>query len=196
MGLFSKKAPPAPYSITFGANFSNSISTAYQQKAQSITIDFPQVLMKEIDDAIGAHKATENILYYDEMQFLDVVGEAQHQEDLLEILRADEADSNEWELEREGSDWYAGFLMPEPYNQFDQNAVKVLLINPDPDDKKYYIVQVGYLAREQAKKVHKKVMDLLDQGKVIPVLLKITGGTPEKPNVGAVARAKTKAVKF
>jgi len=196
MGIFSKKAPPVPYVITFGANFSSSISTAYQQKAQSITIDFPQELMRDIDEAISGHGGVENILYDHEMQFLDVVGEAQHQEDLLEILRADEADSIEWELEREGSDWYAGFLMPEPYNQFDQNAVKVLLINPDREVNEFYIVQVGYLAREQAKKVHKKVIGLLDQGKVIPVLLKIIGGTPEKPSVGVVARAKTKAVKF
>jgi hypothetical protein len=196
VGIFSKKVAPAPYAITFGANFSNSISTAYQKKAQSITIDFPQNLMKEIDNAIGVHQATENVLYDDEMHFLDVVGEAQHQEDLLEILRADEADSKEWELEREGSDWYAGFLMPEPYNRFDPNAVKVLLINLSSEDEKFYIVQVGYLAREQAKKVHKKVIGLLDQGKVIPVLLKIIGGTAEKPSVGVVARAKTKSVKF
>lgn len=196
MRLFSKKAPLEPYLIIFGANFSSSISNAYQAKAQSIKIDFPHELMKEIDEAIDSHSASANVLYEDEMQFIDVVGEAQNQEDLIEILRRDEHELDDMESDRQGSDWYAGFLMPEPYNQFDANAVKVLLIDFDPEMGTYPIVQVGYLPKEQAKKVSKKVMLLLDEGKVIPLLMKITGGTPEKPNVGVIVRAKTKAIKF
>lgn len=196
MGLFSKKELPAPFQIIFGANFSESIARAHQANAKSLNIEFPQELMMEIDDAIGLHKASENVLYDEEMQFLNVVGESQHQDDLLEILKSDQADSEKFGLEREGSDWYAGFLMPEPYNPFDQNAVKVLMIFHDQEADDYPMIEVGYLAREQAKKVHKKVLMHLDAGKIIPVLLKITGGTDEKPNVGVLARAKTKAIKF
>jgi hypothetical protein len=50
--------------------------------------------------------------------------------------------------------------------------------------------------KESAKKVHKKLLNLMGKDQFIPLLIRIVGGTPDKPNYGVFAYAKTKAIKF
>jgi hypothetical protein len=152
-------------------------------KIKSVEVHFPPALMGEISDALNSHQSSEHVDYTDEMQFLDVVGESFHQENLRE-LRKDHGDG-----------WMYGFLMPEPLNPHDTNAVSVLVISDD-EDGKLGAVQVGYLAREQAKKSQAKIIKHIENGLVVPVLLKLTGGEAGKENLGVMARAKHSKIKF
>ena len=50
--------------------------------------------------------------------------------------------------------------------------------------------------RESAKKVHKKILNLMGKNLYVPLLIRITGGDLEKPNYGVFAYAMTDKVKF
>lgn len=169
--------------------FGPSLMAGYQDivenrgKIKSVAINFPSVLMEEINDAIDSHQASEHVAYTDDMQFLDVVGESFYKDNLRELD------------EKYKDNWMYGFLMPEPLNPHDTNAVSVLVI-ADDEDGKLGAVQVGYLAREQAKKTQAKIIKYLEGGLVIPVLLKLTGGEVGKENLGVMARAKHSKIKF
>jgi len=152
-------------------------------KIKSVEISFPPTLMGEISDAINSHQASTHVAYTDDMQFLDVVGESFYKENLTKLE------------EKNGDSWMYGFLMPEPLNPHDKNAVSVLVIIDD-EDGKLGAVQVGYLGREQAKKTQAKIIQHLENGLVIPVLLKLTGGESGKENLGVMARAKHSKIKF
>ena len=156
---------------------------ANKGKINSVSINFPPALMNEISDAINSHQASTHVAYTDDMQFLDVVGESFYKENLQDLFKEN----------KDG--WMYGFLMPEPLNPHDQNAVSVLVI-ADDEDGKLGAVQVGYLGREQAKKTQAKIIKHLEGGLVIPVLLKITGGEVGKENLGVMARAKHTKIKF
>jgi hypothetical protein len=119
------------------------------------------------------------------MQFLDVVGESFHQEELRNLY-------NEVQ-----DSWLSGFLMPEPLNPHDPNAVGVMIISPDPNvPNTFQVTQAGHLKKEQAKKVSKKIISLMENDAYIPILLKLSGGSLDKPSLGVIARAKTDKVKF
>jgi hypothetical protein len=152
-------------------------------KIRSVAINFPPTLMSEISDAINSHQPSVHVAYSDDMQFLDVVGESFYSHNLKELHQ------------EHGDGWMYGFLMPEPLNPHDTNAVSVLVISDD-EDGKLGAVQVGYLGREQAKKTQSKIIKHLESGLVIPVLLKLTGGETGKENLGVMARAKHSKVKF
>lgn len=184
MGLFQKLAslgtePNKVIDVQFDSTYLDQISNISASRAQ-LNLTFPGDLLQEIADAIENHQATARIPYVEEMQFLDVVGESFHQDALMDL------DINFPE------EWFAGFLVPEPFNQFDKNAVMVLLIKPDD----LSVLQVGHLSKEQAKKVHNKICKLLVNDQYVPVLMKIKGGDDEKPNFGVLARAKTNKITF
>ncbi len=184
MGLFNKLAnlsskPIEKIEIVFNETFIDQISSISSARAE-LSVSFPEDLMQEIDKAVEQHIETPRVPYDEEMQFLDVVGESFHQESLRELH------------EEYGEHWFAGFLLPEPFNQFDPNAVMVLAINPTD----YSVVQVGHLAKEQAKKVQKKIIKLLINNKYVPIIMLIKGGEPDKPNYGILARSKTKKITF
>jgi hypothetical protein len=87
--------------------------------------------------------------------------------------------------------------MPEPLNPHDPNAISVMIIVPDKDNKdKFAVVQAGYLKKEQAKKVSKKIIRYVEQDAYIPIVLKLSGGSVDKPTLGVIARAKTDTVNF
>ena len=114
MGFFNKLAnlgskPVEKIEIVFNETFIDQISSITSAKAE-LSISFPEDLMQEIDRAVGQHVETDRVPYDEEMQFLDVVGESYHQ-DSLKALH-----------EEYGEHWFAGFLLPEPFNQFDSNA--------------------------------------------------------------------------
>jgi len=152
-------------------------------KIKSVSIHFPPALMEEISNAINSHQASMHVAYTDDMQFLDVVGESFYQDNLKDLHK----------VHKDG--WMYGFLMPEPLNPHDSNAVSVLVI-ADEEDGKLGAVQVGYLGREQAKKTQAKIIKQLENGLVIPVLLKLTGGENGKDNLGVMARAKHSKISF
>ena len=184
MGLFSKLAnlgarPIEKIEIVFNETFIDQI-TSIESTNVELSVSFPEDLMKEIDKAVSQHIETPRVPYDEEMQFLDVVGESFHQ-DSLKALH-----------EEYGEHWFAGFLLPEPFNQFDPNAVMVLAINPSD----YSVVQIGHLAKDQAKKVQKKIIKLLVNNMYVPIILLIKGGEPDKPNFGVLARSKTKKLTF
>lgn len=150
-----------------------------------ISIDFDDELLDEIDSCVASHSSSSRVLYSDDMQFLDVVGESFHQEELRTLYN------------QVKDSWLSGFLMPEPLNPHDPNAISVMIIAPDEENEdKFVVVQAGHLKKEQAKKVSKKIIGFVEEDAYIPVLLKLSGGSLDKPNLGVIARAKTDAVKF
>ena len=185
----AKAATAQPVGRDITLVFGPSLMAGYQDiiankgKINSVSISFPPALMNEISDAINSHQASTHVAYTDDMQFLDVVGESFYKENLQDLFKEN----------KDG--WMYGFLMPEPLNPHDQNAVSVLVI-ADDEDGKLGAVQVGYLGREQAKKTQAKIIKHLEGGLVIPVLLKITGGEVGKENLGVMARAKHTKIKF
>jgi hypothetical protein len=206
MGFFKNRIDAVKQYVNSGAKFEKQqevkirFDEGYIQRCQEImkavkngtwnggnqiSIDFDDDLLEEIDDCVESHSDSIRVLYSDEMQFLDVVGESFRQEELRGLYN------------QVGDVWLSGFLMPEPLNPHDPNAVSVMIIAPDKDNKdKFVVVQAGYLKKEQAKKVSKKIMRHVEQDEYIPILLTLVGGSPDKPNFGVVARAKTDAIKF
>ena len=171
--------------LVFGPNLIAGYKDIVENKGKikSVEVHFPPALMGEISDALNSHQPSTHVAYTDEMQFVDVVGESFYKDNLKELHQ------------QHGDGWMYGFLMPEPLNPHDTNAVSVLVISDD-EDGKLGAVQVGYLGREQAKKTQGKIIKHLENGLVIPVLLKLTGGETGKENLGVMARAKHSKIKF
>jgi hypothetical protein len=171
--------------LVFGRNLMAGYKDIVENKGKirSVEVHFPPALMGEISDAINSHQPSAHVAYSDDMQFLDVVGESFYSDNLKELHQ------------EHGDGWMYGFLMPEPLNPHDTNAVSVLVI-ADDEDGKLGAIQVGYLGREQAKKTQSKIIKHLESGLIIPVLLKLTGGETGKENLGVMARAKHSKIKF
>lgn len=190
MGFFSKKLPIQDFTVEFGSEYLStltSIVSGTQQKEfqlGNISIHIPDQLLSDIDESISNHKPIGDVLYSDEKQFLEVVGESFHSEGIQELVDAIGTES-----------WTSGTLLPEPFNQFDQNAVAVVLFYGS-SKVEFKTVKVGYLAKDQAKKVQKNILKQLNMGAAIPVLAMVKGGTLEKSHHGILARAMTKKVTF
>ena len=58
-------------------------------------------------------------------------------------------------------DWLAGFLVPEMANPYDKTAVAIYAMRPTAEgidsEIPFKIVHGGYMDKESAKKVHKKL---------------------------------------
>jgi hypothetical protein len=142
-------------------------------------------MLIEIDNAIQSHSATQRVLYSDNMQDLDIVGESFYQNQLKDLFKQVQ------------DDWLAGFLLPEPLNPYDKNAISVILITQKQDQTgEYDCIRVGNLSKKQAKKVSSKIIDCIAKDTFIPVLAKLNGGTSDKPIIGVFGRAKTDKIKF
>jgi hypothetical protein len=194
MGFFKKDKPASvePVQVMFGSEYiakCNEISKLARQGKKNISmqfsLEFDNNLLREIDDCIQSHSATNRVLYSDNMQDLNIVGESFNQTGLKNLFNQVQ------------SNWLAGFLMPEPLNPYDTNAVSVIVISPDTNNKgEYNATQVGHLSKEQAKKVSAKLIDLTSKDTFIPILAKLNGGTSDKPNIGVFGRAKTDKIRF
>jgi hypothetical protein len=180
--------------IIFGENYISKcneimqlVKTGKWKGGSQLSISFNDDLLDEIDGSVQSHQATARVMYADDMQFLDVVGESFHQDE-LKALYNQVQDS-----------WLSGFLMPEPLNPHDSNAVSVMIITESTDKSdagKFEVIQAGHLKKEQAKKVSKKLISLCENDAYIPILCKLSGGSLDKPNLGLIARAKTDKIKF
>jgi hypothetical protein len=189
MAWFKKELPEKNFSIKFDskyvANLIEMVRQAPGKYVPTLSLEFPEKTCQDVDDSISMHQSIGNVLYTEDKQFLDVVGESFHTDAIKIVVDAVGLEN-----------WMAGFLLPEPLNPFDSNAVSVVLIWKHKNDTEYNCQIVGYLAKEQAKKVHKKIVKCLESDGVIPVLAMIKGGTPDQPNFGLLVRAMTDAVKF
>jgi hypothetical protein len=85
-----------------------------------------------------------------------------------------------------------GFLVPDQNNPYDKNAVALYLI-----DTELMIHKVGHLPKENAAKVSHLIANLLgSNSQIIPVQVKVAGGTREKNLMGVFAYARSNAVHF
>jgi len=195
MGFFKDRNKPKAVQevkIVFGQNYietcqqiMQSVKSGTWNGGNQISISFQNELLEEIDNCVQSHQSSGRVLYSDDMQFLDVVGESFHQEELRALYNQVQ------------DSWLSGFLMPEPLNPHDPNAISVMIIAPDEDSEhKFGVIQAGHLKKEQAKKVSKKIINFAEQDAYIPILLKLSGGSLDKPSLGVIARAKTDKVKF
>jgi hypothetical protein len=180
--------------IVFGASYISqclSIKEAVMKGTwkggSELSIGFDDELLAEIDGAVQSHQSTARVVYSEEMQFLDVVGESFHQNELRALYNQVQ------------DSWLSGFLMPEPLNPHDPNAVSVMIITESKDENdsgKFEVIQAGHLKKEQAKKVSKKLISLCENDAYVPILCKLSGGSLDKPSLGLIARAKTDKIKF
>jgi hypothetical protein len=191
----SQKPDSQSIRLVFGLDYmekaeeiGESIRRGTWRGGNSIEVDFDQDLLREIKDCVETHSGTARVLYSDDMQFLDVVGEGFRQEDLRKLY-------NEVQ-----ESWLSGVLMPEPLNPFDVNAVSVLVIQQVSNSmnlgNELNVIHAGHLKKEQASRVSPKLINLAKSNQYVPILCKLVGGTLDKPNLGLLARAKTNQVRF
>ena len=202
MGLFSAlfgggpKRTPVEVTIPFDSNWFDSWESLRIKHEQNpfpfvVSVSFDDDLLQEIWNSITGHSASNRILYDEEQQPINNVGESFRQKQIEDFCEG---------VSGEELGWLAGFLMPDLANPHDKTAVAVYVIRPAnnaaDDQAKFKLVQGGYMDRESAKKVHKKVLNLMGKDQYIPLLIRVQGGTQDKPNYGVFVYAKTKAIKF
>jgi hypothetical protein len=195
MGFFSKK-PPVEVIVPFDADWFDSWeSLRIQQEARptpiNVKVSFDDELLKDLWRSIEDHAPSDRILYDEEQQPINNVGESYRQEQIAEFCG---------DVPAESLGWLAGFLLPEIMNPHDKTAVAIyamkLTSSGIDSDVPFSILHGGYMDKESAKKVHKKILNLMGKNQFIPLLIRIVGGTSDKPNYGVFAYAKTKAIKF
>jgi len=195
MGFFTKK-PPLEVVIPFDADWFDSWeSLRIQQEAKpgpvEVKVSFDDELLKEIWNSIQNHTPSARILYDEEQQAVNNVGESYRQEQITNFCDGTTA---------EDLGWLAGFLLPELMNPYDKTAVAIYAMKLTPSgidaEVPFSVLHGGYMDKESAKKVHKKILNLMGKDQFIPLLIRIVGGTSDKPTFGVFAYAKTKAIKF
>jgi hypothetical protein len=157
----------------------------------SLRIEVPDELCEELSNALDSHSASPRVPYAETKIPINNVGESYRQNELSELCSGGPG---------EDIGWLYGFLMPEILNPYDKTAVSINAIQLnttlDETNKKFAAIQVGYMDKESAKKVHKKILNLLGKDQYVPLLIKMTGGTKEKPNYGAFPYVMTDKIKF
>lgn len=159
----------------------------HKDPLSSITED----LLREILHACSSHSETPHVLFSEGLQYVHVVGESFRTDTFYGLARKYQENPN-GEIDR----WFYGFLFPEPTNPYDRNAIMVYLIDEDKLGKKIKAQHVGYIEKVDAARFQPKILAHWSRGKVIPLLLRIHGGTPEKPNFGVAAQAMTSGMRF
>ena len=141
---------------------------------------FEQVnAVMEMRGRLGEFVSDERIPYNpDAKQSIDIVGESNFQDNLKKFKKGNPSDI-----------WENGVLIPEPNNVNDPNAILLYLINND-----YWIDPVGYVPRDLAAKLNRPLSNLMVAGKILPVLCKLVGGSPEFPNIGVKAWVKSDVI--
>ena len=164
---------------------------AGKKSQTSVNISIPDALCEDICKAIELHAPSARIPYSDSKVPINNVGESFRQDALRELCG---------DMSGEEMPWLAGFLMPEILNPYDKSAVGIHAIHVSeiagPLAEKFNVVQVGYMDKESAKRVHKKILNLLGKDQYVPLLIRMTGGTKEKPNYGAFPYVMTDKIKF
>ncbi len=159
------------------------LRSVFQEKTQPIVVD--QEWLGEIAWAIETHEGSARV-DYGEQQFIEVVGESYHDENIRTLVSGGPG---------EAAGWIAGYLLPEPKNTYDKNAVAIYAIHRA--DGLWQGLHVGYMPAPIAKVKQREIKSILDfQGKIIPLLIIVKGGVEEFPQYGIVAYAKTDQIVF
>jgi hypothetical protein len=181
MGLFDKVKKAL--SEVDKASSPKTAKTSNTQKEFEFGEDFFHQIRSVVENSNFDVDAPRVLALDDEYHFFDVVGESNYQESLSNLSRGKSIDER---------GWFSGFLMPEPTNEFDKNAVAVYIIDKRATPNE--AVLVGYLPKTLAKVVQPRIMKLLvTTNRMIPILIKIAGGEEGKP-FAVWARAWTKLV--
>ena len=164
---------------------------AGKKSQTSVNISIPDALCEDICKAIELHAPSARVPYSDSKVPINNVGESFRQDALRELCG---------DMSGEEMPWLAGFLMPEILNPYDKSAVGIHTIHVSDlstlSTEKFNVIQVGYMDKESAKRVHKKILNLLGKDQYVPLLIRMTGGTKEKPNYGAFPYVMTDKIKF
>ena len=120
------KQKPVEVVISFDSDwFDTWEALRIKQEANPFPVDmkisFDEELLKEIWNSIEGHSATKRILYDDEQQPINNVGESFRQPAIEEFCGSQSA---------EDLGWLAGFLVPEMANPHDKTAVAIYAISP------------------------------------------------------------------
>lgn len=150
-----------------------------------------QEIMQQIIDSVEGHHPNAQVPYSEAKQNLLVVGESFRGE-VFEILRRKYQTNPSEEID----EWFSGALIPEPNNPYDSHAVMVILLDQDEKTNKINPLHVGYIDKEHAAKVQPKLITLWKSEKVIPLLMRLDGGTSDRPNFGVFAMAMTSEIQF
>lgn len=194
-GAATATQPKREVLIQFDANWQDSWQAVELEESSnpsptgiSVSVSFEDGLLEEICTSIETHEASDRILYDENQQPINNVGESYRQESITKFCTATTA---------EELGWMSGFLLPEMANPHDKTAVAIYVIKRlVVGEEKFELLHGGYMDRESARKVHKKILNLMGKDQFIPLLTRIVGGTPDKPNFGVFAYAKTKAINF
>jgi len=187
---------PVERVIAFGPDWFDSWETLRLEQERApfpvnVQVSFDTALLKEIWESIEEHTSIGRVSYDEEQQGINTVGESFIQNQLAAFCNGEPG---------ENLDWLAGFLLPEMANGYDKTAVAIYVLQISESgidsENPFRIVQGGYMDKESAKKVHKKILNLMGKNIFIPLLIRVHGGTQEKPNYGVFSYAKTKAIKF
>ena len=204
MGFFDKllsaagavKPEPIERIISFDQDWFDSWESLRIEQERApfpvdVKVSFDGDLLKEIWDSIEQHASIGRVSYDEEQQPINNVGESFRDEQIGDFCDY---------LPGENLGWLAGFLLPEMANPYDKTAVAVYVLRISESGIKsenpFRVVHGGYMDKESAKKVHKKILNLMGKNIFIPLLIQIYGGTQEKPNYGVFPYAKTKAIQF
>jgi hypothetical protein len=204
MGFFSKLFPPAGNSnpepieriIPFDSDWFDSWESLRIEQERApfpvkVRASFDNDILLEIWNSIVEHSSIGRVSYDEEKQPINNVGESFREEQIRDFCD---------HLPGENLGWLAGFLVPEMANPYDKTAVAVYVLRISESgigsENPFRILHGGYMDKESAKKVHKKIINLMGKNIFIPLLIQIHGGTQEKPNYGVFVYAKTKAIQF
>jgi hypothetical protein len=179
--------------VIFGKYFVDEMLALQEQLARTkieIELVFPDDFMREIDLAIQLHKGSTNVLYEDLWIEIPIVGISNYQMQLATIFSM--SDNN---LENNETVWHSGFLLPEPWNAFDRNAVSLIILETN-DEKTYKVFQVGHVEKSSAARIQGDLINFLSTGKVIPAIFRLIGGEGTKSKFGLVGGVKSSAIKM
>ena len=132
--------------------------------------------MQQVISSVKQHRGSEQILYSENEQHLGVTGE-NYRGEVFKNLKEKYQPSPREEI----GEWFSGVLLPEPTNPYDPRAVMVILLDQDAESMEIVPLHVGYMDRAHAANSQPKIIKFWQEGKVIPLTLKIRGGTLKNP---------------
>ena len=147
--------------------------------------------MQQVISSVKQHRGSEQILYSENEQHLGITGE-NYRGEVFKNLKEKYQPSPREEI----GEWFSGVLLPEPTNPYDPHAVMVILLEQDVKSMEIVPLHVGYMDKEHAAYSQLQITKFWKEGKVIPLHLKIRGGTPQIPPFLVTAFAMTSAIQF